>query len=108
MQLVNVIGILGERSQLTDFLNRLARLKLAEIIDNRKVGRSNTDPSTITNLIHDLKWKDTQKSRDKLRNYLKDGRKWKRICGKFDGLLCLIPPNWEDKENPRKASGRIY
>jgi len=108
IQLINVISILGERSLLTDFLNRLTRLKLAEIIDNRKVGRSNTDPSTITNLIHDLKWKDTQKSRDKLRNYLKDGRKWKRICGKFDGLLCLIPPNWEDKENPRKASGRIY
>jgi hypothetical protein len=108
MQLVNVIGILGERSLLTDFLDRLARVKLAEIIDDRKVGRLNADPRAITNLIRDLEWKDTQKSRDKLHNYLKDGRRWKRICGKFDGLLCLIPPNREDKENPRRASGRMY
>ena len=108
MQLVNVIGILGERSLLTDFLDRLARVKLAEIIDDGKVGRLNADPRAITNLIRDLEWKDTQKSREKLRNYLKDGRRWKRICGKFDGLLCLIPPNREDKGNPRRASGRMY
>ncbi|KAE8440659.1 hypothetical protein EG329_006838 [Mollisiaceae sp. DMI_Dod_QoI] len=108
MQLVNLISILGERSLLTDFLNRLARVKLAEIIDDGKVGRSNADPTAITNLIRDLEWKDTRKNRDKLHNYLKDGRKWKRICGKFDGLLCLLPPNREDKENPRRASGRVY
>ncbi|KAH8650307.1 JmjC domain, hydroxylase-domain-containing protein [Tricladium varicosporioides] len=108
MQLVNVIGILGERSLLAEFLDRLARVKLADIIDDGKAGRSNADPSAITNLIRDLQWNDTQKSREKLRNYLKDGRKWKRICGRFDGLLCLIPPNREDKENPRRASGRMY
>lgn len=75
MQLINIISILGERSLLTEFLDRLIRVKLVEIIDNGKVGRSNVDPSAITNLIHNLKWKDTQKSRNKLRNYLKDGRK---------------------------------
>ncbi len=54
VQLVNVISILGERSLLTEFLDCLARVKLAEIIDNGKVGRSNTDLSTITNLVRDL------------------------------------------------------
>jgi hypothetical protein len=72
------------------------------------MGRLNADSRAITSLIRDLKWKNTQKNRDKLHNYLKDGRRWKRICGQYDGLLCLIPLNWEDKENPRRASGRMY
>jgi hypothetical protein len=54
VQLVNVIGILGERSLLTEFLNRFARVKLAEIIDNGKVGWLNADPRAITSLIRDL------------------------------------------------------
>jgi hypothetical protein len=63
VQLVNVISILGERSLLTEFLDRLARVKLAEIINDGKVGRSNADPSAITNLIRDLEWKDSKKPR---------------------------------------------
>lgn len=108
VQLVNVMGILGERSLLTEFLNRFARVKLAETIDNGMVGRLNADPRAITILIRDLQWEDTRKNRDKLHNYLKDGRRWKRICGQYAGLLCLIPPNREDKENLGRASGRMY
>lgn len=51
---MNVISILGERSLITDFLNRLIRVKLAEIIDDGKVSRLNADPRAITNLIRDL------------------------------------------------------
>jgi len=106
-QLVKTIGVLGERSQLTDFLGRLARVKLVEIIDNGKMGRISADPQAITNLINDLKWDNTKRNREKLHGYLKDGRRWKRVCGNFDGLLCLIPPNREDKEHPR-ISGHLY
>ena len=52
---MNIISILEERSLLIEFLDYLIRIKLVEIIDNRKVGRSNTDLSAITNLICNLK-----------------------------------------------------
>ena len=51
MQLVQVIGALEKRSHLTEFLDRFAKVKLAEMIDEEKDGRARADPTAITNLI---------------------------------------------------------
>jgi hypothetical protein len=108
VQIVQTLGILVERSRLTEFLIRFAKVKLAEIIDKGKEHRTSADPKAITALMFDLGWQKTKKNREKLHNYLKEGRQWKRVCGSCNGLLCLIPPNREDKENPLMASGRTY
>jgi len=110
--LVQVIGSLERRTQLAEFLSRFAKVKLVEIIDKGKHGRMRADPEAITNLIKGLKWEDSRTIRNKLHRYLKDGRRWQRIIGNFEGLLCLIPPgqislDHEDKEKSQ-VSGRMY
>jgi hypothetical protein len=105
VRLVHVIVGLEGRSQLTEFLVRLAKVKLAEIVEKGKDGRTRAEPAAITNLIKDLKWQ--EKDRKKLAHYLSEGRQWRRIIGSFDGLLALIPPNREDREN-LQISGLAY
>lgn len=107
VQLVQVIVALEKRSQLNEFLDRFAKVKLAEIVDEGKKGRTRADPEAITNLINGLRWQHNKKNRVKLHHYLEEGRRWKRICGSFDGLLCLIPPNRRDGES-LQVSGHIY
>ncbi|KAH8650375.1 JmjC domain, hydroxylase-domain-containing protein [Tricladium varicosporioides] len=107
VHLVQVIGALEKKSYLTEFLGRFAKVKLVEVIDERKDGRIRADPVAITNLINDLRWENTRTNRRKLHYYLEEGRRWKRICGSFNGLLCLIPPNRDDGES-LKVSGRVY
>ncbi|PVH72525.1 hypothetical protein DL98DRAFT_520434 [Cadophora sp. DSE1049] len=99
VQLVQVIGALEKRSYLTEFLDRFAKVKLVEVIDGGKDGRARADPAAITKLINDLRWEATKTNRQKLHRYLDEGRRWKKICGSFDGLLCLIPPNRENGQS---------
>ena len=106
VQLVQVIGDLENRSQLTEFLGRFAKVKLAEIIDRGKEGRTRADPGAIANLINGLGWQNSKTNRTKLHHYLIEGRRWKRICDSFDGLLCLIPSNRWDGES-LQISGRV-
>jgi SET domain len=106
VQLVQVIGALEKRSQLNEFLDRFAKVKLAETIDKGKEGRTRADPEAITNLINGLGWQNSKTNRTKLHHYLVEGRRWKRICDSFNGLLCLIPPNRRDGES-LQISGRV-
>jgi len=107
VHLVKTLSALEKRSHLNEFLDRFAKVKLAEVIDGRKDGRVRADTVTITNLLNDLRWENNRTNRTKLNNYLQEGRRWKRICGSFEGLLCLVPPNRGDKEKFR-ISGRVF
>jgi hypothetical protein len=106
VQLVQTISTLEKRPLLTEFLDRFAKVKLAEIIDKGKEGRTRADPEAIANLINGLGWQNSKTNRTKLHHYLVEGRRWKRICNSFDGLLCLIPPNRRDGES-LQISGRV-
>ena len=108
VQLVRVIGVGEGRSPLIEFLIRFAKVKLADVIDSEKAGRSSADPASLNKLMDGLKWARTKRNRTRLHDYLKEGRRWRRLCGNFDGLLCLIPPNREDREATQRISGRIY
>jgi len=55
IQLIHVIRAVEGRLQLTEFLNCFVKVKLAEIIDRGKAGRTSTDLKAITKLIDDLK-----------------------------------------------------
>ncbi|KAH7309383.1 hypothetical protein BKA65DRAFT_559597 [Rhexocercosporidium sp. MPI-PUGE-AT-0058] len=55
VQLVRVISFGEERSQLTEFLNRFAKVKLADLIDSGKAGRISADPNSLNELIIGLK-----------------------------------------------------
>ncbi|KAH9204926.1 hypothetical protein DL95DRAFT_493964 [Leptodontidium sp. 2 PMI_412] len=91
MQLVRVISFGEERSPLIEFLNRFAKVKLADVIDSGKAGRSSADPESLNELMDGLK-----------------RPAWRRLCGNFDGLLCLIPPNRENRGAAQRISGRTY
>ncbi len=67
------------------FSTRLGQLKLARLIENKKHNALRAD-STL--LQHTQKSLDMEESQFK--HHLKKGRKWARICGKFDGLLCFL------------------
>jgi len=75
MQIVDaIIGIEEERSQLTNFLNRFAKVKLAGVIDQGSTSRSLN-----------------KRTKNRLNDWLKESWRWRKLCGNFDGLLCLIP-----------------
>ncbi|XMA13695.1 hypothetical protein WAI453_006486 [Rhynchosporium graminicola] len=75
VQLVRVIGFGEERSPLIEFLNRFAKVKLADIIDSGKAGRSSADPQSLNELMDRLQWARTTRNRSRLHSYLKEGRR---------------------------------
>jgi len=74
MQLMQVIGVGKGRSPLIEFLIRFAKVKLADVIDSEKAGRSFADPASFNKLMDDLKWARTKRNRTRLHDYLKEGR----------------------------------
>jgi hypothetical protein len=73
VQLVQVIIALERGSQLNEFLDRFAKVKLAEIINKGKKGRTRADPEAITNLINSLRWQYNKRNCVKLHYYLEKG-----------------------------------
>jgi hypothetical protein len=99
LRLVQVIETMEIHS---DFVTRLAKVKVAEAIEKENDGRLRTDPAIITKFVKENGWEDNKRNRQKIAEWSNEGRKWKRIIGKFDGLLSLVPPNRAD------ISGSLY
>ncbi len=108
VRFLRVISATEGRSQLIEFVNRFAKVGLACDIENGKAGRTSADPEAINKLMVSQGWEKTQQNRTRLYSYIKEGRRWKKLCGSFDGLLCLIPPNRYDREAPQRISGHTY
>jgi hypothetical protein len=85
VQRVQGIVTSERRSLLGKLLVRIHQVMLAEDIASVNDGRLRTDPLVIKTLLKKRGW-----TRSILNHHLEMGRKWKRICGDFDGLLCFI------------------
>ena len=91
VQLVRIVDALETKSHLTEFLERFAKVKLAEVRDEGKDGRLFADPIALTNLMTNLKWHNTKKNRTKLSNHLQEGGRWKRTSRQFRRPLVSYP-----------------
>jgi len=96
LELVN--HVLGETfvadSGLHIFLRRLSKVLLVNF--DLEVSRGNIDEL----LIH-LSWAEAERNR--LHDYLREGKCWKTICGSYDGLLSLLPTSIPDAQIAESA-----
>ncbi|KAK3331080.1 hypothetical protein B0H66DRAFT_466016 [Apodospora peruviana] len=85
-------------SALHVYITRLCKIKLAKWVENAatKNGRQDASNDYTDNLLTELGWDESQ--RPKLHDYLREGKCWKTICGKYDGLLCLMDPDIPDSK----------
>ncbi|GAB1312117.1 Lysine-specific demethylase 4E [Madurella fahalii] len=82
--------------ELHAFLSRLFKLKLAECFERAMAGKGQllSSQGIMDGMLRMLGWDGTKRHR--LPDYLREGKCWKTICGKYDGLLCLMPPQETD------------
>ncbi|KXX82632.1 Lysine-specific demethylase 4E [Madurella mycetomatis] len=82
--------------ELHAFLSRLFKLKLAECFERAMAGKGQllSSQGIMDGMLRMLGWDQTR--RHKLPDYLREGKCWKTICGKYDGLLCLMPSQETD------------
>ncbi|KAM7208964.1 hypothetical protein V8F20_000842 [Naviculisporaceae sp. PSN 640] len=80
------------------YLSRFSKMKLVDWIE-RAVGESGPHVASevhTARLLAELGW--TESERHKLHDYLREGQCWKAICGKFEGVLCLMAPDIPDTQ----------
>jgi hypothetical protein len=82
--------------ELRVFLLRLFKLKLSECFEKAMAGagRQLSAQGLMDGMLRMLKWDDAK--RHKLHDYLREGKCWKTICDKHDGLLSLMPTENDD------------
>lgn len=80
--------------ELHSFLSRFFRMKLAECTEKAMAAGSQQKFSSelvLNGVLKLLQWDETR--RHELHDLLREGKCWKTICGPYDGLLCLLPPD---------------
>lgn len=85
VQRVQDIVTSERRSLLAKFMVRIHQVMLAEDIVSVNDGRLRTDPLVIKKVLKKTGW-----TRSVLNSHLTIGRKWKRLCSGYEGLLCFI------------------
>ncbi|KAK3689227.1 hypothetical protein B0T22DRAFT_364874, partial [Podospora appendiculata] len=73
------------QSEFAQFIIRFEQSQLAKQVDDTKHGRLRATPAVRESVCKTLGWK-----RRKFEHHLSIGRKWNRVCGEYDGLLCFI------------------
>ena len=84
-QHIKIIETSQRRSGLEKFCVRLARLCLAKEIDRAKDGRLRADPALLKQIKDTNGW-----DKYTLNRHCDMGRKWARLLGDYQGLLCFI------------------
>ena len=99
VQRLRRIDTSGRRSMLEKFVVRTLQVFLAKELTPED-GRQRVDSALIKNALEETGWK-----RDTLYYHLKQGRKWTRICGDYEGLLCFF---FLEPTNPFEISADQY
>ncbi|KAF5007647.1 hypothetical protein FDECE_6033 [Fusarium decemcellulare] len=103
VELWRSIGKLTAKAALNSFMLRLAQCQMATAVDGTKLGRIRADPSEIDKMMKKFGFNESERKR--FATYLRQGRVWQSVCGRFPGLLCLIPVG---SYKPYCVSGRDY
>ncbi|AEO65025.1 uncharacterized protein THITE_2111536 [Thermothielavioides terrestris NRRL 8126] len=83
---------LHSHPELHTFLSRLLKMQAAMFVGAATADSGDDSAEVSMNrLLQLLKWAETERHR--LHDYLREGRCWRTICGGYDGLLCLLPPD---------------
>lgn len=89
----------GQNSQLFSFLEILTSVYLV-----RNLGRNGkVTPKAIDELLKNRKLDNKTTTRKSIQNELAGYRKWDQLCGQiphytYDGILCFVPPVFNDQE----------
>ncbi|GKT51082.1 uncharacterized protein ColSpa_11263 [Colletotrichum spaethianum] len=94
LKLFKSLGSLTGRSNYNTFIIRLVQYHIAETVDDSKMGRIRADPIQLNEVMDKLGW--SQAERPRFLYQLKQGRLWRSICGRFTGLLSVIPLRAEE------------
>ncbi|KAM0415847.1 hypothetical protein ACHAPT_013207 [Fusarium lateritium] len=103
MELWRSLRLITDKSVLNSFMARLVQYQMALAVDNTKQGRIRADPSEINKMMD--KFGFSAADRTKFQHQVTQGRFWRLVCGRFPGLLCLIPFK---AAKPYCLSGRDY
>ncbi|WQF88078.1 Putative SET domain-containing protein [Colletotrichum destructivum] len=94
LRLSKSLATLTGRSNYNSFILRLVQYHIAQTVDNNKLGRIRADPAQLKETMDKFGW--SQAERPRFFYHLKQGRLWRSICGRFVGLLSLIPLRAEE------------
>ncbi|KAM5350556.1 hypothetical protein ACJ41O_007061 [Fusarium nematophilum] len=89
VELWKSIGKIAGNAALNSFMLRLAQYHMAAAVDGTKLGRIRADTSDIKKMMERFGY--TEADRFRFSNHLSKGRLWRSVCGRFPGLMCLIP-----------------
>lgn len=103
MELWRSLRLITDKSVLNSFMSRLVQYQMALAVDNTKQGRIRADPAEINKMMD--KFGFSASDRTKFQHQVTQGRFWRLVCGRFPGLLCLIPFK---SAKPYCLSGRDY
>ncbi|KAJ4318425.1 hypothetical protein N0V84_006848 [Fusarium piperis] len=103
MELWRSLRLITDKSTLNSFMSRLVQYQMALAVDNTKQGRIRADPAEINKMMD--KFGFSASDRTKFQHQVTQGRFWRLVCGRFPGLLCLIPFK---SAKPYCLSGRDY
>lgn len=85
---------LHQHPDLHTFLMRFIKMQAAAFVVSTTADPVQRSPEVLMNkLLQILKWDETQRHR--LHDFLREGSCWRTICGGYDGLLCLLPPEMD-------------
>ncbi|KAK0701749.1 hypothetical protein B0T26DRAFT_734491 [Lasiosphaeria miniovina] len=85
IRLAKRIKLTEENTLFGKFARRFFQSRLARDLDSTKRGFERVDSATRQKFQNALEF-----STSKMDFYLSHGRKWNRICGPYDGLLCYL------------------
>ncbi|KAH6630151.1 hypothetical protein B0J18DRAFT_420314 [Chaetomium sp. MPI-SDFR-AT-0129] len=83
--------------ELHTFLLRFLKMKMAICVESALAWPGQVvPPNFMDGMLNTLGWDEAK--RPQLHDYLREGKCWAALCGKYDGLLCLVAPDADCSE----------